>query len=50
MVNKVVGSLKKLLPVSLVLIGWVAFFVAVGYVNISLTMRILLLMAARVLP
>lgn len=50
MVKKVRGSLKRLLPVSLVLIGWLSFVVAIGYADVPLTMKILLLMVARVLP
>lgn len=50
MVKKVLGSLKKLVPDSLVLIGWMAFFVAVGFSSIPLFTKILLLTVARVLP
>jgi len=50
MVKKVLGGLKKLLPVSLVLFGWLSFFVAIGFVTIPLTAKILLLTVARVLP
>jgi len=49
MVKRVLGGLKKLLPVSLVLIGWLSFFVAIGYADIPLTTKILLLTVARVL-
>ena len=50
MAKDVLGGLKKLLPVSLVVIGWLSFFVAVGNADIPLFTKILLLTVARVLP
>ena len=50
MAKHVQGKLNKVLPTSLVLIGWFSYILAISFVDMPLIPKIVFLSVARVLP